>query len=158
MVEHESHRVDVDAPQIASAFLDSGGSAVSVLFTVSGFEMGSVDRSVQALTDAAEFAETLVPSDVVAHQRIDPTPYGPMIWVDYIDEMEMLEPWLLGVARHLEEAGWNGRLSGHRGTWKPDWFRNQPQRRLPSAFLAPTYDGPSLDDNGVLSADPQRSP
>jgi hypothetical protein len=153
MVEQESRRVDVQTAQIASVFIESSGSAVSVLFTISGFEMDSVDSSVKALADAADFAETVVPSDIVAHQRIDPTPYGPMIWLDYVDELEMLEAWLLAVARHLDDAGWSGQLTGHRGTWKPEWFRNRPQRRLPSAFLAPTFDSAGFYDSGVLNAD-----
>jgi hypothetical protein len=153
MVEQESGRIDVQAAQIESAFLESSGSAVSVLFTISGFGMDAVDSSVKALADAADFAETVVPSDVVAHQRIDPTPYGPMIWVDYVDELEMLERWLLAVARHLEGAGWSGELSGHRGTRKPEWFLRRPQRRLPSAFLASTRDSVGFYDTGRLSAD-----
>ncbi|MDQ1539103.1 MAG: hypothetical protein QOE58_3496, partial [Actinomycetota bacterium] len=102
------------------------------------------DEGLSATKEAMRLATAAVDEEVYG-RNAEPSPYGPVVWVDYISSEEALRSWLDVFAASLESSGWSGRVRAHPQAWFPEWYEGGPRTRRPTAFLAYRLDMPDSD-------------
>ncbi|MDQ1539100.1 MAG: hypothetical protein QOE58_3493 [Actinomycetota bacterium] len=99
-------------------------------------------RERRAAVEEAMALATAAVDEEVYGRDVSPSPYGPVVWIDYITSEDDLRTWLNVFAASLEGAGWSGRVEAHPQAWFPEGLPWTPR---PTAFLAYRLDTPDSD-------------
>jgi hypothetical protein len=93
-------------------------------------------EAIAAAQVAMSHANESVPSDTVSAASVQPSPFGPVVFLDLIGDDEQNSTWLTAFAGHLGSEGWSGTLAPAPippGSQLPAGFDRAPK---PVAFMA----------------------
>lgn|GEM_PF-2445645 len=154
LATNDPRQVRVDFESIQRR-LDEYGGDLYVLFTQDS-PPRPLDKGLAAAEEAMRRATAAV-SEEVSGRSVEPSPYGPVVWIDYINSEDSLGTWLSVFAASLEAAGWSGRVGAHPQAWFPEWLqhRHGDSTRIPTAFLAYRLDVPNPSASTERAMNPE---
>jgi len=143
LATNDPGHVHVDWESIQQRLDDVGWDSLHLLFTQDGTPR-PVDEGLQAADEAMHAATAAVSEEVIFGRDVEPSPYGPVVWIDHLTSEDGLRAWLSVFAASLEGAGWSGRVGVPRA-WPPEGVHNRRRRRSPAAYVAYRQGVPGSD-------------
>lgn len=140
MATNDPRQVHVNWESIQGVLNEYGWDDLYLLFTQDGSPLPR-DEGLAAAEDAMQRATAAVSEEVIFGRDVQPSPYGPVVWIDHLTSEDGLRTWLSVFASSLEGAGWSGRV-GVPQTGLPERYHNRPRTRRPTAFVAYQLDVP----------------
>jgi hypothetical protein len=147
---NDLRQVRVDWESIQRRLDETGWDDLYVLFTPDNPARPGDKGLAAAAEEAMHRATAAVSEDVIFGRSVEPSPYGPVVWIDYLTSEDGLRTWLSTFAASLEAVGWSGLVGAHPQAWFPEWLqhRQRSATRIPTAFLAYRLDVPSPTGTG----------
>jgi hypothetical protein len=133
---NDPRQVRVEWESIQGVLDEYGWDDLFLLFTQDSPEPRPLDEGLAAAEEEAMQRANVAVSEEVYGRSLEPSPYGPVVAIDYINSEDALHSWLSTFAASLEGAGWSGHVGAHAQVGLPEWYHNRPRTWIPTAYLA----------------------